>query len=97
MTDSTDPVQQGRDRLPPQPAAPFQRNVNYLPGGTYNIWGQYGGDGTNAASTSSKTQITVARKTARPASMSSTPPHSSGGVSFASGSTGVPYGTQAQS
>ncbi len=34
-------------------------NVNNLPGGTYDIWGQYSGDGTNAASTSSKTSITV--------------------------------------
>jgi trimeric autotransporter adhesin len=35
-------------------------SVNYLPGGTYNIWGQYSGDGTNGASTSTQTQITVA-------------------------------------
>jgi trimeric autotransporter adhesin len=30
-----------------------------LPGGTYNIWGSYSGDGTFAPSTSSKTSITV--------------------------------------
>jgi trimeric autotransporter adhesin len=37
----------------------FTGSVNYLPGGTYNIWGHYSGDGTNAAGTSTKTQITV--------------------------------------
>lgn len=67
-------------------------NINSLPGGTYNIWGRYSGDGQNAASTSEKTQITVT-------------PEASGiylavfqpiGTSFQpliSGTT-VPYGTQ---
>jgi subtilase family serine protease len=58
MTDSTDPLQAGQ--------AVFELSGgNYsgmfpaLPGGTYNVWGQYSGDGVNGASTSNKTLITV--------------------------------------
>ena len=34
-------------------------SVTFLPGGSYNIWGSYSGDGTFAPSTSTKTAITV--------------------------------------
>ncbi len=68
MTDSAEPMQQAQgfsqviNNNPSTFALPngsFSGSVNYLPGGTYNIWGQYSGDGTNAASTSQKTSITV--------------------------------------
>jgi hypothetical protein len=61
-------------------------NINTLPGGTYNLWGQYSGDGTNAASTSQKTQITV------------TPENSAIYMvpSLQTISGTVPYGTQLQ-
>jgi trimeric autotransporter adhesin len=62
-----------------------------LPGGTYNIWGQYSGDGTNAASTSAATQVTVT-------------PEASGvffnifnnavGTTLTSGENNIPYGSQ---
>ena len=69
MTDSTEPVQQGQGfaqvfknasgTFALTATGTYTGPVNYLPGGTYNIWGQYSGDGTNAASTSQKTSITV--------------------------------------
>ncbi len=69
VTDSTEPIQQGQSvsQLLAGNASTFALNstgaytgsVNYLPGGTYDIWGQYGGDGTNGPSTSQKTSITV--------------------------------------
>lgn len=67
-------------------------NINTLPGGTYNIWGQYSGDATNAPSTSQKTSITVT-------------PEASGiilnvlspsGNSFGTIPSSVTYGTQLQ-
>ena len=88
MTDSTEPVQQGQPGFPLKNGSFSSNTVNYLPGGTYNIWGQYSGDGTNALSTSQKTQITVS-------------PENSG-IYFnlfspagnVSGVTNVDYGTQ---
>jgi subtilase family serine protease len=60
MTDSTEPVQQGQTLFTLSGSGNFgPTSVSNLPGGTYNIWGQYSGDGTNAASTSQKTSITV--------------------------------------
>ncbi len=62
MTDSTEPIQQGQTIFPLTPAASdstFSGSISTLPGGTYDIWGQYSGDGTNGASTSQKTSITV--------------------------------------
>ncbi|HVT96499.1 MAG TPA: protease pro-enzyme activation domain-containing protein, partial [Acidobacteriaceae bacterium] len=59
LADTTLPVQQAQATFSLSAGAFSASNVNYLPGGTYNIWGQYGGDGKNAASTSAKTQITV--------------------------------------
>ena len=40
----------------------FSGSVSTLPGGTYNIWGSYGGDSANALSTSIPVSITVAPK-----------------------------------
>jgi hypothetical protein len=37
----------------------YPQNINFLPGGTYHIWGQYGGDAKNALSTSTPVLITV--------------------------------------
>lgn len=83
---------------PVNPAAPiaftvsngtYTGSVTSLPGGTYDIFGVYGGDGTNGPSTSSKTSITV------------TPEASTTSLSLvdASGSAvsttaALPYGTQ---
>ena len=59
MTDSTEPGLQGITTFTLDASGNYTGSVTTLPGGTYNIWGQYGGDSSNAMSTSSKTQITV--------------------------------------
>jgi hypothetical protein len=41
----------------------FSSSVNYLPGGTYNIYGRYSGDAANAASSSTPVSITVTPET----------------------------------
>jgi hypothetical protein len=52
MTDSTEPVNQGQAVFPLTSGSYSNSTVNYLPGGTYHIWGQYGGDSKNQMSTS---------------------------------------------
>ena len=59
MTDSPEAIQHGQGTFALSSGAYSNTAVNFLPGGTYNIWVNYGGDGTNAASSSAKTQITV--------------------------------------
>jgi len=59
MSDSTEPLQAGQTLFELSNGT-FSGTYGSLPGGTYNIWGQYSGDGVNAASKSSTTQITVA-------------------------------------
>jgi hypothetical protein len=58
MSDSTEPLQGGQTLFELSNGS-FSGTYNALPGGTYNIWGQYSGDGVNAASKSTTTQITV--------------------------------------
>jgi subtilase family serine protease len=64
MTDSPDPLQTGRGSFA-LANGKFSQTVSSLPGGTYNIWGRYSGDGSNAASTSAKTQIMVAPESSK--------------------------------
>jgi hypothetical protein len=64
--------------------------IAYLPGGTYNVWGVYSGDGTFAPSTSAKTQITVTPE-ASDLSLAVTSQSSSGASNLAGQQ--VPYGT----
>ncbi len=97
MTDSPTPLQQGQGAFTlSNGSIPSGTTVNYLPGGTYDIWGQYSGDGTNAASTSTKTQITVNPEASTNyfnilnTAVTST---GSAAVDEPSGSS-VPYGTQ---
>lgn len=64
MTDSTEPVNQGQAFFPLTSGAYSNAAVNYLPGGTYHIWGQYSGDSVNKMSTSTPPiQITVTPET----------------------------------
>jgi subtilase family serine protease len=58
MTTSTEPNQQGQTFFNLADGA-YTGTTSYLPGGTYNIWGHYGGDTMNAASKSTPLQITV--------------------------------------
>ena len=59
MTDSTEPVQQGQT-LFNLSSGSYSGSISTLPGGSYNIWAQYGGDSANGLSTSAKVPITVA-------------------------------------
>ena len=88
MTDSIEPTNQGESLFSLSNGS-FAGGINWLPGGTYNIWGQYGGDGKNSSSTSARTQMTV------------TPENSgvffnvfSPNGSIQSGNSGIPFGTQ---
>ncbi len=60
LTDNTDMAQQSQAFFALNNGSFTSPSINYLPGGTYNVWGAYGGDGVNGASSSSKTKITVA-------------------------------------
>ena len=74
----------------------FSGSVSDLPGGTYDIWGHYGGDGTNAQGDSAKTQITVNPEDSSVAlSLTSAAATMGAGSPIPSGSTSVSYGTQA--
>ena len=92
MTDSTEPVQQGQTWFTLTNGT-FSDSVNYLPGGTYNIWGHYGGDPTNAASNSQKTQVTVSPETSGIYFNLFSPAGTSNSGSIVSGAT-IDYGTQ---
>ena len=72
----------------------YSGSVDYLPGGTYNIWANYGGDAKNAAGTSAMTQITVSPEQSGIAFNALTPNTSgSGYVTNPSGAT-FAYGSQ---
>ena len=58
VTTSPDPSNQGEDFFTLASGA-YSGGINYLPGGTYNIYGYYPGDSSNAASSSTPVQITV--------------------------------------
>jgi hypothetical protein len=64
MTDSTQQLQAGQTFFTLSSGAyssagSFPNGTNFLPGGTYHIWGQYGGDVNNAPSSSTPVQVTV--------------------------------------
>ena len=59
ITNSTEATQQARTFFTLSAGSYSSNTVNSLPGGTYNVWTQYGGDGTNGMSTSAPVQVTV--------------------------------------
>jgi trimeric autotransporter adhesin len=59
LTSSTEPVQQSQTFFTLSGGSYSDNTVNFLPGGTYTVWTQYGGDGINGMSTSTPVQITV--------------------------------------
>src|SRR6185437_1438139 len=67
-------------------------NINTLPGGTYNIWGQYSGDAKNAGSASQNTPITVTPEASGVYLNVLTP----GGQFYQTVSGTITYGTQLQ-
>lgn len=73
----------------------YSGSVSDLPGGTYDIWGQYSGDGTNGPSTSSKTQITVNPEASSIAfSLTNATETTSTPVAPITNGNSYPYGTQ---
>lgn len=88
MTTSTEPLNVSESTFAVS-GGTYSASVNYLPGGTYNIYGIYGGDGTDGMSTSAKTSITVAAETSATALNA----YNSPGSKLTSGST-LAYGTQ---
>jgi trimeric autotransporter adhesin len=88
LTDSTEAAMQGQTFFTLSNGAYSNNSVNYLPGGTYNVWTQYGGDGTNALSTSTPVAITV-----MPEASNVSFNANESGATIASGTTGISYGT----
>jgi hypothetical protein len=91
MAESTEPLQGGQT-LFELANGTFSGTYNALPGGTYNIWGQYSGDGVNAASRSTPTQITVSPEASQV--QFGVFNIVSGDKSAISAGTSVPYGAQ---
>jgi subtilase family serine protease len=60
VSDSTLPSNQGQGYLQLESDGTGTGTITSLPGGTYNIYGQYSGDGINGASKSATVSITVA-------------------------------------
>lgn len=106
MTNSTEAVQQGQglaglvnsngttgSTFALNGSGAFSGATSTLPGGTYNIWGAYSGDGTNALSTSTPVQITVNPESSGIA-FSILSPQSGTLESVSSGTTNISYGTE---
>lgn len=89
MTDSTEPTEQSQTKFALNSGS-YSGSTTRLPGGTYNIWGQYGGDSKNAASTSSKTLIAVSPENSGIVFNLLSP----GGTTIAAGTGNIDYGTQ---
>ena len=58
VTTSTEPNNQGEDFFTLSNGT-YSQSVNYLPGGSYSIYGYYSGDGVNGPSSSTPVAITV--------------------------------------
>ena len=88
-TTSSEPLSVGATPFTIGANGAYSGGVNYLPGGTYDIYGTYSGDGSYAASTSSKTAITVTPES------SATSLHVLNSSGAQVSTTGIiPYGTQ---
>ena len=92
-TDGVVPVNPSQSTavLPLSGTGSFSALINYLPGGTYNVWASYGGDGTNAASSSPKVQITV---TPEASTTAFNVLNQVTGAPIVSGASNILYGTQ---
>ena len=92
MTDSDEPLQQGQTLFTLNNGS-FSADVSGLPGGTYNIWGQYGGDSANGMSTSVPVKIDVSPEASTTIITAENLESYSGPVYVLSGTTNVTYGT----
>ncbi|MGA7524920.1 MAG: protease pro-enzyme activation domain-containing protein [Acidobacteriaceae bacterium] len=91
MTDSPVPLAASQTNFTLSNGSFSSSSINNLPGGTYDIWGQYSGDGTNGASSSAKTSITVNPESSVTALNLLT---AAGTTAVSAGATNVSYGTQ---
>jgi hypothetical protein len=105
MTNSSEPANQGAGFGAAFAGSPstfavgtngaYTGSVQDLPGGTYDIWGSYSGDGTNGSSTSPKTSITVTPEASSVYfNLLNSASTTSGSLGISPGTTTVPYGTQ---
>ncbi|MFZ0662797.1 MAG: protease pro-enzyme activation domain-containing protein [Acidobacteriaceae bacterium] len=94
-TDSTEPVNQGEATFALNSSGAFSGAFSYLPGGTYNVWANYGGDSANAGAASQKVQLTISPEASTTYFniLDVATPYS-GSVAITPGTTGIPYGTQ---
>jgi hypothetical protein len=92
MTGSTAPVQQGQTLFTLSNGS-YSGSVNNLPGGTYIIWGQYGGDSVNGMSTSDPVQIDVTAEASTTNIVMENLQTYSGPVYVPSGTINIPYGS----
>jgi subtilase family serine protease len=91
MTSSTLPGQQGQTYFTLNSGA-FNGSINYLPGGTYNVWARYAGDSKNAAAESAPVQITVNPENSTLLFQGFT--YNSSGSQVSVSGQSIPYGTQ---
>ncbi len=97
MTDSATPLNAGETvfTLSGGSFASGIGGITYLPGGTYNIWGRYGGDATHAASISTKTLITVSPETSSTDfNIFNVATGTTNLAAISSGAANISYGTQ---
>jgi len=88
-TTSTEPLNAGEETFTLS-GGQYSGSISFLPGGTYDIYAVYGGDGTNGPSTSTKTSITV---TPEASSTTLEALNTAGKNAISNGAT-LPYGTQ---
>jgi trimeric autotransporter adhesin len=72
----------------------FTGSISTLPGGTYDVWANYGGDPKNSGGASAKTQITITPEASGIFFNLFTPGSNGQDVTIPSGTTSIPYGTQ---
>jgi trimeric autotransporter adhesin len=105
-TNSTEPGQQAQgfpgllenttaSTLALNSSGDFSGSISTLPGGTYDVWANYGGDPKNSGGASAETQITISPEASGLYFNAVTPSSSGNGYSpLPSGTTNIPYGTQ---
>lgn len=93
LTDSTEAVQQGQAFFTLSGGA-YSGSTTTLPGGSYNVWAQYGGDSTNGLSNSAPIAITVTKENSGLYLNVFNPVSGGSPTTIPSGTTSIPYGTQ---
>jgi hypothetical protein len=93
-TTSTEPLQAGQDTFALTPSGTYTGSVSSLPGGTYQIIGEYSGDHTNATSSSAPVAVTVTPESSGVILQALNAAYSSTQTSVIANNGTVTYGTQ---